>query len=278
MLLLEMFDKYIEHVTLYNASGTLEFVQSHTSSILKQLGNIDPSIMTKSDWFTYIHASQSFGLTNNTINKRIGLIKRVCRFHEIKDIPLFEIKKLKEQFVTFGFLDDKKVTKLAQAIDQMSIRDKLIFYIFMDTGCRLTELTKIEVKNIDFETRSIFLSHTKTNKVRYVYFTSETSKLLKKFLKKHDHEYLFTTYIKNEPMRKNTIELIFSRIKKKYQIEKLSPHMLRHTLSTQLYHSGADLILISEILGHSSTDTTKRYIHSDLKSNLTRYDKFKKRL
>jgi len=42
---------------------------------------------------------------------------------------------------------------------------------------------------------------------------------------------------------------------------KLTPHVLRHFCASQLYLSGMNLFAIQELLGHSWTATTARYIH-----------------
>ena len=41
--------------------------------------------------------------------------------------------------------------------------------------------------------------------------------------------------------------------------EPFSPHILRHTFATQLIRDGSDPILVAELLGHGSLDTTRRY-------------------
>ncbi|MFI6731431.1 tyrosine-type recombinase/integrase [Nonomuraea sp. NPDC050451] len=41
--------------------------------------------------------------------------------------------------------------------------------------------------------------------------------------------------------------------------EPFSPHVLRHTFATQLIRDGKDPILVAELLGHGSLDTTRRY-------------------
>ncbi|WP_342751857.1 tyrosine-type recombinase/integrase [Nonomuraea fuscirosea] len=42
-------------------------------------------------------------------------------------------------------------------------------------------------------------------------------------------------------------------------VEPFSPHVLRHTFATQLIRDGKDPILVAELLGHGSLDTTRRY-------------------
>ena len=43
---------------------------------------------------------------------------------------------------------------------------------------------------------------------------------------------------------------------------KVSPHVLRHTLATELLEQGADLNAIKQMLGHSSLAATQVYTHN----------------
>lgn len=85
-------------------------------------------------------------------------------------------------------------------------------------------------------------------------------------------KYLFVNKNGNK-LQRSAIESMFARIRKRLKIKNFSPHRLRHSLSTEMYHNGANILLISNILGHSNVNTTKRYIHPDLKNNLKMFDR-----
>ena len=145
-----------------------------------------------------------------------------------------------------------------------------------DTGVRLNELLNIESKNVDLKHRTILLTTTKTGNDRIIYISKTTKKLATSFCKKAILRKYFFANEKGEKLKPSAIQSLFSRIRRRLGIKNFSPHRLRHSLSTELYHNGANIVLISTILGHSNVNTTKRYIHPDLKQNLKMFDKFHK--
>ena len=51
---------------------------------------------------------------------------------------------------------------------------------------------------------------------------------------------------------------------RKAGIEGVTWHKLRHTFASRLIASGADVVTVKELLGHSSIVTTMRYTHTNL--------------
>jgi len=281
MKLSEAFNNYLDKCRLYTTEATIHFYKVHGRILLDYFGDIEIEKISKSDFVKYIIHCQEKGYdfngkhynySNNTINKRLTMLKAVMRYNRI-DSDIFTLNKLKEKFITFGNLTSVQEEKLKDVLKNIkNKRNRLIIMIFMDTGIRLNELINIKIENIDFENRSIFLEKTKTNKVRNVYFTKKTRILLKSFVKERKDGFLFEKE-DGSPISKFAITNMFRRIREEYNFKELSAHMLRHSFCTDLYNAGCDLNFIQDLLGHSSMEITKRYIHVDNSKAIEKYDK-----
>ena len=66
----------------------------------------------------------------------------------------------------------------------------------------------------------------------------------------------------NRSFSTRSVELIIDDIIKKAALNKnVTPHTLRHTFATHLLNEGCDILIVKELLGHSSLDTTGIYTH-----------------
>lgn len=269
MLLSTLFNEYLKHIKLYKSKGTYDYNKQKIKQVINDWGDVELETLTKEKAIDYIIKLKTKGNSNSTTNKKIAIIKTALRFKGIKNHPIFEIKKLKEPFITYGCIDNNITIK--ELMQNRSQQNQVIILLLHDTGIRLNELLNIETKNINFNKRALYLTTTKNNKPRYVFFTKFTSKKLKEY----------TNGIKTKRLFQNatttSVEKLMARLKKKYNIKKLSPHRFRHSLSSELYCNGCDILYISRLLGHSSVETTKRYIHTDLAQDCAIYDKYHKK-
>ncbi len=149
-------------------------------------------------------------------------------------------------------------------------RDYCILTIFLNCGLRVSELCSIDISKIKGDTLTII---GKGNKERTVYLNNACINAINNYLRVRDaskltpeHEDALFISSKNQRINKRSVE----RIVKRYissaglDVDKYTPHKLRHTAATLLYKYGnVDIRSLQEILGHESVSTTQIYTHVD---------------
>ena len=146
-------------------------------------------------------------------------------------------------------------------------RDLAILTLFLDTGIRVSELVGINISDVDFSING-FLVTRKGGNQTILYFSDEVEEALKDYLKIRreitavpgDEDALFLS-LQNRRISVRAVQVMV----KKYATQAaplkkhLSPHKLRSTFGTNLYHETGDIYLVADVLGHSDVNTTRRH-------------------
>ena len=155
-------------------------------------------------------------------------------------------------------------------------RDRAILEMLYATGARVSELSKLRVRDLHLDERYC-LCHGKGDKQRMVplgasaekavtaYLDRERPKLAKRRSPQPEKqsEYLFLSPRGRRLSRIRIWELIKQFAAVAGVSKKISPHSLRHSFATHLLAGGADLRQVQELLGHASIATTQLYTHVD---------------
>ena len=148
-------------------------------------------------------------------------------------------------------------------------RNKLILELLYTTGIRVSELCNIKLDDIDFNKKEIRIFG-KGSKERIVLYNNECSDILDLYLNDGRNVILngkINTYLivgKSSTKRFNerSVELIIEDLINKSALSlNITPHVFRHTFATHLLNEGCDILIVKELLGHSSLDTTGIYTH-----------------
>lgn len=149
-------------------------------------------------------------------------------------------------------------------------RDRLILDLFYSTGMRLSELTGLNVEDIDLVTDNVKVTG-KRNKQRIIPFGEELHVLLETYISERrilaDAVAGATSalFVDAKGVRLQNIKVW--RLVRYYlglvnTFPKRSPHVLRHTFATSMLNHHADLEALKELLGHESISTTEIYTHT----------------
>ena len=220
-------------------------------------------------------------VTQNYIYLNTVVCKKFLDFHDIHFLE--EIKNPKRTKSLPKSLNEKEVQDLINAVDweaeetpnkkRSKIRDKVILALLYSTGLRISELTGLIRRDIDFEERTIRVRG-KGEKDRIVLFDEKTKDLLMEYLdlRDSDSEYLFTNRQDNK-LSSRYVQIMIKKYADKAGIrKKVTPHILRHSFATHLLKNGVDIRVIQQLLGHSSLATTQIYTSVDMDTIKTLYD------
>ncbi|PJZ84321.1 tyrosine-type recombinase/integrase [Leptospira harrisiae] len=145
-----------------------------------------------------------------------------------------------------------------------SVCEKNIFTLLYSSGIRIGEVLNLQVNDIDFERKAIYIRSGKGGHGRYAILADKTSSLLKQYLEIYNPKsYLFFSQKgKNIPISPRTIQAAFQKIRNLSKIQKYATvHTLRHSFATHLLEDGYSLVYIQKLLGHADIKSTMIYLH-----------------
>ena len=171
-------------------------------------------------------------------------------------------RKFKREVI---YLTAEEIEKFIDAIYIKKItglRFRVLVETLLGTGMRISEALSLNRKTINWERREAKIVG-KGNKERTVFFTKRSLEWIRKYLERRsdDFEAVFITNGKiPRRLSTNNISRYFAYNKEKARIDKkITPHILRHTVATNLVFNGCPIVHVKEILGHEKLDTTCKY-------------------
>ncbi|MEW6701749.1 MAG: tyrosine-type recombinase/integrase, partial [Bacteroidota bacterium] len=192
----------------------------------------------------------NFVLRNNLIEK--NPLSKVPNPKVKRKLP--EIINLDSFLEIYRLLDEKK--------NNSSIKTKAIFELLYGCALRVSELCSLNVEDLDFHSMSVRVLG-KGSKVRIVPLGSKSLEVIKKYLQSipqtNKSRPLFTDEFEKRITRHFIYRLVKKYLSKVTEINKKSPHILRHSAATHMLDRDADIMAVKEILGHENLSTTQIY-------------------
>ena len=220
-----------------------------------------------------------------------SFLRYLTTHRDINTLNPDKIELPKSEGRIVSFLNNDQLTRLLnspQISDELGLRDRTILELLFSTGLRVSELTKLNRDQMNFETKEFGVKG-KGNKVRVVFLSDTAVEWIKRYLtvRKDNYKPLFIRYSQErseekqgEKMRLSprSIQLIVRKYSKKCGLPfDAHPHTLRHSFATDLLIQGADLRSVQEMLGHESIRTTQVYTHVTNKHLKEVYQKYHSR-
>jgi site-specific recombinase XerD len=165
-------------------------------------------------------------------------------------------------------LTGSETIRLIQCIT--SITSRTIAAVMYGSGLRLNEARVLKPEDIDSARGVIHVREGKGCKDREAILGEQVLKMLREYwwIVRPRAPWLFSSKVKPaQPVSMNTIRRALRAAGKAARLKKrVTPHLLRHCFATHLLENGHDIGTIQVLLGHSSIDTTRIYVHLQTES------------
>lgn len=275
---LSLFQQYLEYEKHYS----IHTIQSYTddiNSLISFLTNEEfGTLLTVSPRISRFYvASLHEHYTPTSIARKISSIRSFYNFMVkeslLKENPFRDVELPKREKRLPRIVYTEEIDALIQSIDTstpLGKRNLLLFEFLYGTGVRVSELTQIQMTDIDYST-NLVLIHGKGSKDRYVPIHDNLIDLIREYIIMVREEFhkrsktksnnLFLNF-KGGPLTERGVRLIINKIiEESGETTKFSPHSLRHSFATHLLDNGADLRSVQELLGHKHITSTQIYTH-----------------
>ncbi len=163
--------------------------------------------------------------------------------------------------------------------DVLSTRDHAILELFYSSGLRLSELTGVDIDDVDFTEAHITVTG-KGNKTRIVPLGEHAATAIQHWLtlrpnllSKNPAEKALFIGKQGKRMSGRNIQYRLKAWAVKQGLDtSVHPHMLRHSFASHVLQSSGDLRAVQEMLGHANISTTQIYTHLDYQHLTKVYD------
>lgn len=224
----------------------------------------------------YLTKEQGRGIAESTLEGMRQILNAYFGWleHEklINTNPVFNISVIKCQQKVRESFSAADIERIRRAC--WSKRDTAIVNFLLSTACRISEVTALNISDIDFDKGECVVLG-KGNKERTVFMNEVAIMTLKEYLatRNDNNKALFIGRF-GERIQPNGVRAMLTRISAKSGVAKIHPHRFRRTTITTLLRNGMPIHEVSIIAGHDKVDTTMKYFHMDknrIKSSYQRY-------
>jgi len=217
------------------------------------------SIQRIKDYLQY--CAETLGLTENTLHSRMNALKFYYEQVLKREKFFWDVPRPRKGTQLPKVLSKEEMIRLIKAIE--NVKHKTMIMLGYACGLRVSEITGLELKDVDEDRRLLLIRKAKGKKDRVVSLSPVMLIMIREYTSKYKPEkYLFEGQYKKTPYSVRSLEAIIKAAKTKAGISKTgSMHMLRHSFATHLLDKGTDVVFIQKLLGHNDIKTTLRYLH-----------------
>lgn len=278
---------FINEKAVYCSDATVAYYKLNVGRFVDYIGS-DTDVMQiqQTDIYQYLTHLRSSSLKNSSINTYIRALKVFWHWllaEEFISEDLFrKVKYLRddsENVIPLYATEVDQIDSCYNAKCETGLRNICIIHCMLDAGLRMNEVCILKMSDLHFDKNLIYVLG-KGSKYRVVPMCPTLKRLLYRyciFYRSYlpdavSNEYVFVCPGTMKPISKTVVEQLFRRLKRRAGIDRLHPHLLRHTFATSYIMGGGNLEFLRIMLGHSDYVVTRRYLHLASQYSIMRSD------
>jgi len=277
-------------------SDLSQFIAHAAAGAGVKRSELDPAQLDREAIRAFIADIHRLGQSRATAARKLAAVRTFLSYLRREEIiasdPAALVSTPKREVRMPAHLSETEMAKLIASADDstpLGRRDRAILELFYASGLRLSELTGLDVEDVNLSAKMVRVLG-KGGKQRIVPFNGATAGALRAYLKdrallvqegqnrrpsspSHAGDALFVNY-RGGRLTVRSVDRLVRRYAASFSTRVgISPHALRHSFATHLLSRGADLRVIQELLGHARLSTTQRYTHVNAAQLLDVYRK-----
>ena len=259
--------RYSEHTVIAYKNDLSQFITFAELQEISGFSNLSSAFIRS--WIVELIEN---GCANKSVNRKLASLRTFYKWLRKEGLastnPLLKLRgpKSEKRLPSFAKESDLKETNLSDYFsdDFNGLRDALMVEVFYQTGIRLSELINLKDGNVTNDSIKVL---GKRNKERIIPITAALFKKITAYRKVRNLTCGATTTL--FVLENGNIlypAFVYRRITKYLgtttQLDKKSPHVLRHTFATHMLNRGAGLETLKDLLGHANLAATQIYTHN----------------
>ena len=226
----------------------------------------------------FLASEKSRGVSDRTLENQRANLSAFFQWMSIEELipknPMLSINPIKYPDEIRKEFSDVEIDRLKFAC--RSEKEIALIEFLLASGVRVSELSEMDVKDVDFQTMDVHVIHAKGAHERITYITPVALDKLKRYLSSRPAEesqclFYNSNHTRLEP---GGIRHILKEIASRSGVENVHPHRFRRTFATKLAKRGMDVREIQRLLGHKNINTTMEYVNMDDESVKSSYRKY----
>lgn len=230
--------------------------------------------LSRFSFVRYKQYLQERNLAISTVNKAVNSLKVYNDFLQkigVVEESFIQLKRDQIQIASGSehvvtAMSEKEVEQLLFYVEnqaKVSQRNKLIVYILLYTGVRVSELISIKIEDIDRLTSSLRVCG-KGNRIREISLRQDVLALVNDYIKgeRSQTKFFASDFLlvsqRSQKLHRDSVRSWLAIISNEIGF-KLHPHLFRHTFCTRLLNKGVDITTVSQLAGHASVNMTMKY-------------------